>query len=73
MADAFEYAGGVHLVSCLPTGETYVSRLEASVSRKDADLFVRLRTKLHTAANDGYAIEETVSGNIYQNTNPFAQ
>ncbi|QLC35620.1 hypothetical protein EFA46_014965 (plasmid) [Halarchaeum sp. CBA1220] len=60
MDDMFEYAGAAHIVGRLQTGETYVSRSEASVSRQDAGLFVRLRTKLHAAANDGYAIEEAV-------------
>jgi hypothetical protein len=56
--DMFEYAGAAHIVGRLPTGETYVSRSEASVNRQDAGLFVRLRTKLHAAANDGYAVEK---------------
>lgn len=60
MDDLFEYAGAAHLVGRLQTGETFVSRSEASVSRQDAGLFVRLRTKLHTAANDGYAVEEAI-------------
>lgn len=54
----FEYAGAAHIAGRLPTGETYVSRSEASVSRQDAGFFVRLRTKLHAAANEGYAVEE---------------
>ena len=58
--DMFEYAGAAHIVGRLPTGETYTSRSEASVSRQDAGLFVRLQTKLHVAANDGYAVEEAV-------------
>lgn len=58
--DLFEYAGATHVVGRLPTGETYASRSEASVSQQDASLFVRLRTKLHAAANDGYAIEKAV-------------
>ncbi|MDG5777385.1 hypothetical protein QA599_13090 [Haloarculaceae archaeon H-GB1-1] len=60
MDGAFEHAGTAHVVGRLSTGETYVSRSEASVSRQDAGLFVRLRTKLHTAANDGYAVEEAL-------------
>lgn len=60
MDDQFEYAGATHLVGRLPTGEAYVSRSEASISRQDAGHFVRLRTKLHAAANDGYAIEQAV-------------
>lgn len=56
----FEYAGAAHLVGKLPTGETYASRSEASVSRQDAGLFVRMQTKLHAAANDGYAVEKAV-------------
>jgi hypothetical protein len=58
MDDMYEYAGAAHIVGRLPTGETYVSRSEASVSRQEAGRFVRLRTKLHAAANDGYAVEE---------------
>ncbi len=60
MDDRFEYAGAAHVAGRLPTGETYASRSAASVSRQNADLFVRLRTTLHTAANDGYAVEEAV-------------
>ncbi|WP_232819698.1 twin-arginine translocation signal domain-containing protein [Haloprofundus halophilus] len=60
MDDMFEYAGAAHIVGRLPTGETYASRSEASVSRQDADLFVRFQTKLHAAATDGYAVEEAV-------------
>lgn len=60
MDEMFEYAGAAHVVGRLPTGETYVSRSEASVSQQDAGLFVRLRTKLHAAANDGYAVEKAV-------------
>ena len=58
--DTFEYAGAAHIVGRLPTGETYASRSEASVSRQDAGLFVRLRTELHAAANDGYAVGKAV-------------
>ncbi|MFC6734511.1 hypothetical protein [Haladaptatus sp. GCM10025893] len=58
--DAFQYAGATHLVGRLPTGETYAARSEASVTQQDAGLFVRLRTKLHAAANEGYAVEEAV-------------
>lgn len=60
MDSMFEYAGAAHIVGRLPTGETYATRSEASVSRQDAGLFVRLRTKLHAAANDGYAVEKAV-------------
>jgi hypothetical protein len=56
--ERFEYAGAAHIVGRLPTGETYVSRSEASVNRQDAGQFVRLRTTIHAAANDGYAVEE---------------
>lgn len=56
----FEYAGAAHVVGRLQTGETYISRSESTVDQQDDDLFIRLRTKLHTAANDGYAIEEGV-------------
>lgn len=58
--DLFEYAGATHVAGRLPTGETYVTRSEASISRQDTALFVRLRSKLHAAANDGYAIEKAV-------------
>ncbi|UPV76710.1 hypothetical protein M0R89_21175 (plasmid) [Halorussus limi] len=60
MDDMFEYAGAAHIAGRFPTGETYVSRSEASVNRQDAGLFIRLRTKLHAAANDGYAVEKAV-------------
>lgn len=60
MDDLFEFAGAAHIVGCLPTGETYVSRSEGSVNRQDAGLFIRLRTKLHAAANDGFAVEKAV-------------
>lgn len=60
MDDMFEYAGAAHIVGRLPTGETYVSRSEASLSPQAAGLSVRLQTKLHAAANDGYAVEEAV-------------
>lgn len=60
MDEMFEYAGAAHVIGRLPTGETYASRSEGSVSRQDSGLFVRLQTKLHTAANDGYAVEEAV-------------
>ena len=60
MDDMFKYAGAAHIVGRLPTGETYTSRSEASVSRQDAGLFVRLQTKLHAAVNDGYAVEKAV-------------
>lgn len=58
--DAFQYAGATHISGRLPAGETYAARSVASVSRQDAGLFVRLRTKLHAAANEGYAIEDAV-------------
>jgi hypothetical protein len=58
--DQFDYAGAAHVVGRLQTGETYVSRSEAAVNQLDEDRLIRLRTKLHTAANDGYAIEEAV-------------
>lgn len=60
MDDAFAYAGATHVVGRLPTGETYAARSVASASRQDAELFVRLRTKLHAASNEGYAIESAV-------------
>lgn len=56
--DMFEYAGAAHIVGRLSTGETYISRSEASVNRHETGLLVRLRTKLHAAANDGYAVEK---------------
>lgn len=58
MDDLFEYAGAAHIVGHLPTGETYVSRSEASVIRQETGRVVRLQTKLHAAANNGYAVEE---------------
>ena len=58
--DQFTDAGAAHVVGRLQTGETYVSRSEATVGQQESDLVIRLRTKLHTAANDGYAIEEAV-------------
>lgn len=57
MDDSFEYVGAAHIVGRLSTGESYVSQSKASVSRGDGGRSVRLRTKLHAAANDGYAIE----------------
>ncbi|MFC3478024.1 hypothetical protein [Halobacterium litoreum] len=56
----YDYAGSAHVVGRLDTGEAYVSRTTATVSRQDAGRFVRLRTRLHAEANDGYAIEEGV-------------
>jgi hypothetical protein len=58
--DQFEYAGAAHVVGRLQTGETFISRSEATVYRQDGDPSIRLRTGLHTAANEGYAIEEVV-------------
>ncbi len=60
MDDAFEYAGAAHVVGRLPTGETYASRSVASVRDRDDGVYVDLRTALHAAANDGYAIEEAL-------------
>jgi hypothetical protein len=60
MDDDFEYAGAAHVVGSLSTGETYAARSEASIERQDDELFVRLKTALHAAANDGYAIEEAI-------------
>ncbi|MFB6101558.1 MAG: hypothetical protein ABEJ73_03235 [Haloplanus sp.] len=56
----FQYAGAAHIVGRLPTDETYVARSEASTSRQDAGLFVRLQTRLHAAANGGFAVEKAV-------------
>lgn len=67
----FEYAGAAHIVGKLPTGETYASRSEASVSRQDAGLFVRLQTKLHAAANDGYAVEKAVREADFADDDPL--
>lgn len=58
--DEFEHAGAAHVVGRLETGETYASRSVASVARQAGERFVRLRTTLHAAANDGYAVEEAV-------------
>jgi hypothetical protein len=58
--DLFDDAGAAHVVGRLPTGETYATRSVASVSRQDAGLFVRLRTSVHAAANDGYPVETIV-------------
>jgi hypothetical protein len=58
--DRFESAGAAHVAGRLKTGETYVSRSEATIDQRDSDLLIRLRTKLHTAANAGHAIEEAV-------------
>lgn len=60
MDDQFEYAGAAHVVGRLPNGETYVTRSEASITRQNSTLFIRLRSKLHAAANDGYPIESAV-------------
>lgn len=56
--DAFEYAGSATVVGRLETGETYASRSVASVAEQDGERFVRLRSKLHAAANDGFPIEK---------------
>ncbi|MCD2203258.1 hypothetical protein [Halobacterium sp. KA-6] len=56
----YDYAGAAHVVGCLETGEAYASRTVASVSRQDTGQYVRLRTTLHAAAGDGYAVEEAV-------------
>jgi hypothetical protein len=58
MDDEFAYAGAATIAGRLRTGETYASRTEASVARQDDERFVRLRTDLHAAANDGYPVEE---------------
>ncbi|AFK21586.1 hypothetical protein E6P09_15645 (plasmid) [Haloferax mediterranei ATCC 33500] len=58
--DMFEYAGAAHVIGRLPTGETYASRSEVSVSQQETGQFARLQTKLHSAANERYAIEEAV-------------
>lgn len=63
MDDMFGYAGAAHVVGRLATGEVCVSRSEASISRQDAGLFVRLRTKLHAAAKTGMPSRKC-SGNI---------
>lgn len=60
MEERFEYAGAVFVVGHLPTGETYASRSVASVDRQDDETYVALDTRLHVAANDGYAIERAV-------------
>jgi len=61
----YDYAGSAHVVGRLDTGEAYVSRTTATVSRQDAGRFVRLRTRLHAEANDGYAIEEAVKASDF--------
>ncbi|MUV61582.1 hypothetical protein GJ634_13100 [Halobacterium sp. CBA1126] len=58
MDSAYDYAGAAHVVGRLETGEAYAARTVASVARQDGGQFVRLRTTLHTEANDGYAVEE---------------
>ena len=73
MDDMFEYAGAAHIVGRLPTGETYVSRSEASVSRQKDSFFAHLRTKLHAAANDGYAVEEAARETDFADDRPLDQ
>lgn len=58
--ERFEYAGATYVVGHLPTGETYASRSVASVERQDGRTYVALQTRVHAAANDGYAIETAV-------------
>lgn len=58
--DQYERAGSAHVVGRLESGETYASRTEASVNRESGERFVRLRSKLHAAANDGFPVEEAV-------------
>ncbi|WP_232687019.1 hypothetical protein [Halobacterium zhouii] len=54
----YDYAGSAHVAGRLDTGETYVSRTTGSVRRYENDQrHVRLRTAMHVAANDGYAVE----------------
>lgn len=60
MDDAFAYAGAATVAGRLETGETYASRTEASVARQNNERFVRLRTDLHAAANEGYPVEEAI-------------
>jgi hypothetical protein len=60
MPDRFEYAGVAHILGRLPSDDSYASRADASASRQDTDLYVRLKTILYAAANDGYAVEEAV-------------
>ncbi|WP_197407697.1 hypothetical protein [Halobacterium sp. CBA1132] len=55
--DQYEYAGAAHVVGRLGSGEAYASRTVASVNDQESERFVRLRTTLHAAANDGYAVE----------------
>ncbi|WP_336035422.1 hypothetical protein [Halobacterium yunchengense] len=55
--DEYAYAGAAHVVGRLGSGEAYASRSVASVARRDAGTFVRLRTTLHAEADDGYAVE----------------
>jgi len=57
--DQYDYAGAAHVVGRLDAGEAYASRTVASVNDEESDRFVRLRTTLHAAANDGYAVEVT--------------
>jgi hypothetical protein len=58
--DQYEYAGAAHVAGRLESGETYASQSVASVAEQDDERFVRLRSTLHAAANDGYPIEEAV-------------
>lgn len=65
MDDQYDYAGSAHIAGRLETGEAYVSRTTATVSRQDGGRFVRLRTRLHAEANDGYAIQEAVKASDF--------
>ncbi|MFB6269062.1 MAG: hypothetical protein ABEH83_03905 [Halobacterium sp.] len=58
--DEYAAAGAAHVVGRLESGETYASRSVASVNRQDGEQFVRLRSTVHAAANDGYPVEEAV-------------
>ena len=57
--DEYEYAGSAFVVGRLDTGETYASRTTGTVRRyENGQRHARLRTTMHAAANDDYAVEQ---------------
>lgn len=57
--DEYAYAGSAFVAGRLETGETHATRTTATTRQyDDGERRVRLRTTVHAAANDGYAVDE---------------
>lgn len=56
--DQYARAGSAWIAGRLPSGETYAARTWASQHTNGSVRRLRLRTTMHAAANDAYAVEE---------------